>query len=106
MLVRIAGTGEGDDVADDSPLFVSARGARLSLRQLRKSFARWQERAGFERHVSFHSLRHHACSSIYALSKDLRLTQRFARHRSVLTTMIYTHATDEELARAVERVAP
>jgi integrase len=55
--------------------------------------------------LSFHSLRHHACSSIDALSKDLRLTQRFARHRSVLTTMTYTHPTDEELERAVERVA-
>ena len=51
-------------------------------------------------------LRHAACSSIYALSKDLRLTQRFARHRSVLTTMIYTHPSDEDLVRAVERIAP
>ena len=45
------------------------------------------------------------CSSIDALSKDLRLTQRFARHRSVLTTMIYTHPSDEDLVRAVERIA-
>jgi len=96
----------GESLEADAPLFMSARGNRLSLRQLRHAFAVWQERAGFERQMSFHSLRHAACGSIYALSKDLRLTQRFARHRSVLTTMIYTHPSDEDLVRAVERVAP
>ncbi len=95
----------GESLDAGAPIFVSARGTRLSLRQLRNAFAVWQERAGFERRVSFHMCRHAACSSIYALSKDLRLTQRFARHRSVLTTMIYTHPSDEDLVRAVERIA-
>jgi site-specific recombinase XerD len=36
--------------------------------------------------------------------KDLRLTQRFARHRSVVTTMLYTHPSDEDLVRAVEQL--
>ena len=35
-------------------------------------------------------------------SKDLRLTQKFARHKSVVTTSIYTHPTDDELLRAVQ----
>jgi len=63
-----------------------------------------QERAGFERHVCLHALRHTACSAVYALSKDLRLTQRFARHRSVVTTMVYTHPSDDDLVRAVEQL--
>lgn len=97
-------TREGESLDPDAPLFVSQRGTRLSTRQLRHAFAVWQERAGFERHVSLHALRHTACSSVYALSKDLRLTQRFARHRSVLTTMVYTHPSDDDLARAVEQL--
>jgi site-specific recombinase XerC len=94
----------GESVAPDAPLFVSQRGLRLSTRQLRHAFGIWQVRAGFERHVSAHSLRHSACTNIYASSKDLRLTQRFARHRSVVTTMLYTHPSDEDLVRAVEQL--
>jgi hypothetical protein len=33
--------------------------------------------------------------------KDIRLTQRFARHKSILTTAVYSHPTDEDLLRAV-----
>lgn len=95
---------EGERLDAGAPLFVSQRGTRLSTRQLRHAFAVWQERAGFERHVSLHALRHTACSSVYALSKDLRLTQRFARHKSVVTTMVYTHPSDDDLSRAVQQL--
>jgi hypothetical protein len=30
------------------------------------------------------------------------LTQRFARHKSILTTAVYSHPTDEDLVRAVD----
>ncbi len=92
----------GETITPTTPVFVSRLGRRLSARQLRHLFAVWQERAGFERHLGFHALRHHACSSVYRQSKDLRLTQRFARHKSVVTTSIYTHPTDDELLRAVQ----
>ena len=41
-------------------------------------------------------LRHSACSAIYRKTKDIRLTQRFARHKSILTTAVYSHPTDED----------
>lgn len=94
----------GESLDGDAPLFVSQRGTRLSTRQLRHGFASWQRRAGFERHLSFHQVRHSACQAVYSLSKDIRLTQRFARHRSVVTTMVYTHPSDEDLVRAVEQL--
>jgi hypothetical protein len=34
--------------------------------------------------------------------KDIRLTQRSARHKSILTTAVYSHPTDEDLVRAVD----
>jgi site-specific recombinase XerC len=92
----------GELITPDTPIFVSRLGRRLSARQLRNAFAVWQERAGFERHLSFHACRHSACSNVYRQSKDLRLTQKFARHKSVVTTSIYTHPTDDELLRAVQ----
>lgn len=62
----------------------------------------WQDRAGFERRVTFHMLRHSAVTNLYALTKDIRLTQRFARHRSLVTTMVYTHPSEDDLVKAVE----
>ena len=59
--------------------------------------------AGFERHFHFHVLRHAACGNMYRASgRDIRLTQRFARHKSVVTTAMYTHPSDEELLGAVQ----
>ena len=91
----------GESLDRDAPVFVSRRGNRLSARQLREVFHVWQERAGFERRLNFHSLRHSACSNLYRRTKDIRVTQRFARHKSILTTSIYAHPSDEDLVRAV-----
>jgi len=93
---------EGQPLDADAPVFVSRVGNRLSTRQLRTAFKVWQERAGFDRAFTFHALRHTACTNLYRGSRDLRLTQRFARHKSVLTTSIYTHPSDEELLRSVQ----
>ena len=92
----------GEIITSSTPIFVSRLRRRLSARQLRESFAVWQKRAGFERHMSVHALRHSACSAVYRQNQDIRLTQKFARHKSVVTTSIYTHPTDDEMLRAVQ----
>jgi site-specific recombinase XerD len=80
---------------------VSRRGRRLSARQLRHAVHLWQQRAGFERRLSFHALRLTACSTLYRRTKDIRIAQRFARHKSIVTTSIYLHPSDEDLVRTV-----
>jgi integrase len=37
-------------------------------------------------------------------SRDLSLAQRFARHVSPLTTVVYTHVSDEELSERIRRL--
>lgn len=88
-------------VAPDAPLFMSRRRQRLSKRQVRHAFHVWQERAGFERRLCFHTLRHTACSTLYRRTLDIRLTQRFARHKSIITTSMYAHPSDDDLLRSV-----
>jgi site-specific recombinase XerD len=92
----------GESLAPDAPLFVSRKGNRLSARQMRTAMKVWQERAGIERPVTVHGLRHTACTNLYRRTKDIRLTQRFARHASITSTMRYTHPTDEDLVRSVQ----
>jgi site-specific recombinase XerD len=92
----------GQSLEPDAPLFVSRKKGRLSRRQLREMFHTWQIRAGIERPYNVHQLRHAACTSLYRQTKDIRLTARFARHKSLVSTQRYTHATLEELVAAVQ----
>lgn len=90
-----------------APLFRSRQGgeeARLSLRQIRTMWQRLQRRAGLERHFRFHDLRHTFVSNVYRGSRDQHLAMRMARHRRPETTAIYIHASDEEMARAANRL--
>ena len=65
---------------------------------------RWQDRAGLDQRHTFHRLRHTAINQVYRATRDIVLTQRFARHSSVLVTSIYLHPTDEDLARSVQKI--
>jgi integrase/recombinase XerC len=93
---------QDEPLDDDSPLFLSReKGAALSTRSVRDRFAVWQKAAGFERRMHFHSLRHTALTNLYQATKDIRLVQRVARHKSVLSTTIYAQANDDDVLRAV-----
>ena len=87
----------GQAMSPVAPLFLSAQGRRLSPRAAQWRFHWWQERAGFDRRYGFHHLRHAAITNLYRASRDLFMAQRFARHASPLTTVVYTHPSDEEL---------
>jgi site-specific recombinase XerC len=95
---------EGQNVAPNAPLFVGRSGKRLSTRQVRHVFGVWQTRAGFERHYTFHSLRHAACCFVYRRTKDILLTQSFARHADPKTTQKYAHPDERDLIRAVQEL--
>jgi site-specific recombinase XerC len=94
----------GEPTEARSPLFLSRHGRRISLRRIQFVFREWQAAAGFETVYPFHALRHSAITNVYRATKDLYLTQRFARHSSPLTTTIYTHPSDEELYAALRGI--
>ena len=88
------------------PLFTSRKGGRrLSEKAVRSLWATWQKRAGFDHLYAFHHLRHTAISNVQRSARDLRVTQKFARHANINTTTIYEHASDEEVLRATKRIA-
>lgn len=92
----------GQPMSQDDPLFLSAQGRRLSPRAAQWRFRWWQERAGFDRIYNFHALRHSAITAVYRASGNLFLAQRFARHASPLTTVVYTHPSDDEMWQKVK----
>jgi len=82
----------------DAPLFCNQSRTRISKRRVQFAWREWQKRAGFDRLYPFHCTRHTAVTNVYRATRDLFLAQRFARHVSPLTTTVYTHPSDEELA--------
>jgi integrase len=94
----------GEDVAPDAPLFANQSGRRISKRRVQHAWTSWQRRAGLDRSYGFHALRHTAVTNVYRASRDLFLAQRFARHVSPLTTTVYTHPSDEEVAESIRGI--
>jgi len=81
----------------DEPLFCAQSRRRLSKRRVQFAWREWQKKAGFDRLYPFHCLRHTSVTAVYRQTRDLFLAQRFARHASPLTTVVYTHPDDEEM---------
>jgi integrase/recombinase XerC len=94
----------GERVEARSPLLCNQSRRRMSPRRIQTATRTWQVRAGFNRLYPFHALRHSAVTNVYRSSRDLFLAQRFARHASPLTTVIYTHPSDDELRDGVRRL--
>jgi site-specific recombinase XerC len=95
----------GEALDATAPLFCSQAGRRLSKRRVQVLFRDLQILAGFDRRYPLHALRHTAITNVYRASKDLFLAQRFARHASPLTTVCYTHPSDEDLRDGVRHLA-
>jgi len=87
----------------EGPLFRSRKGrTRLSTRAVRGLFRKWQKAAGFDHLFSFHHLRHTSISNMQRSKRDVRVTQKFARHANINTTTLYEHASDEEVMQAAK----
>jgi integrase/recombinase XerC len=95
----------GEDLAPGAPLFCNHSRHRISKRRVQFAWRTWQKKAGFDRLYPFHCLRHSAVTAVYRANHDLFLAQRFARHVSPLTTVVYTHPGDEEMSRRVKTLA-
>lgn len=95
----------GEDLSPTAALFCNQSRERISKRRVQHAWAQWQKVAGLDRVYPFHALRHTAVTNVYRASRDLFLAQRFARHVSPLTTTVYTHPGDEEMATRLRRLS-
>ena len=84
-----------------TPLLRTEVGSRMSTDRVRRGLRRLAERAGLTRRITPHMLRHSAATSLLEAGIDIRFVQRLLGHRSISTTEIYTHVSDERLKQAV-----
>ena len=83
-------------------VFLNHHGRRLSRMGVWKIVRRYTERAGLERRVTPHTLRHTFATHLLEGGADLASVQEMLGHADISTTQIYTHV-DRRYLREVHR---
>jgi integrase/recombinase XerD len=85
-----------------SEIFLSERGRKLTTARIWQIVKKHAHRAGLEKNVYPHLLRHSFATHLLSNGADLRIIQEMLGHADISTTQVYTHV-DQQRLKAVHR---
>lgn len=90
----------------DGPLFLSSHGKRMDRVALWERVKFYGKKAGIQKVISPHTLRHSFATHLLENGADLRVIQEMLGHSNIATTDRYTHISKKHLHEAFERFHP
>ena len=89
-----------------APIFLNRFGDRLSDRSVRKIFDKYLRKSKLEGKASPHTLRHSFATHLLDGGANLRAVQELLGHKHLATTQIYTHLSQEKIAKSYQEAHP
>lgn len=87
-------------------IFLSIRGRKLTPQRIWQLVRQYAGRAGLERNVHPHLMRHSFATHLLGGGADLRVIQELLGHADISTTQIYTHVEKSGLKAVLKKFHP